>query len=101
MKPKELKLLLYDRHSSFTTSVYTFSSFFCYENELVICLSETGQRDSFHRSGIRKNKGGMITVLGMVLPYTVEHTTWRKDALKIPEIKLLGLGIVSKNSKKL
>lgn len=43
----------------------------------------------------------MITVLGMVLPYTVEHTTWRKDALKIPEIKLLGLGIVSKNSKKL
>lgn len=41
----ESKLLLYDRHSSFNTSVYMFSSFFCYENELVFCLSETGQRD--------------------------------------------------------
>lgn len=43
----------------------------------------------------------MITVLGVVLPYTAEHTTWRKDALKIPGIKLLVLGIVSKHSKKL
>ena len=47
---------------------------FCYENELVIWLSETRQRDSFHKASIRKtNKPGNITVLGTVLPYCMDE----------------------------
>lgn len=46
---------------------------FCFENELVIWLSETGQRDSFCKSVIRNNKAEKITALGTVLPYCVVY----------------------------
>lgn len=56
---------------------------FCYENELIIWLSETGQRDSFHKSGASKNEAEKTTALGTVLPYCMEER-----CLKIPETQL-------------
>lgn len=57
------------------TLLYTsFLNFwFCYENELLIWLSETGQRDSFFKRSIRINKAEKVTAFGTVLPYRIAY----------------------------
>lgn len=74
MKLNESKLLL---------STCFLHFWFCYENELVIWLSETGKRDSFRKSGMK------LRLLHWAQScHTAKHTAWRKGALKVPEIQL-------------